>query len=404
MQLQISDIKTKVTGKLRGGSLANVSDFYGKCQEAAGNVLSRAYPLETIRSSSIEGALYSHVYNYVINQDIRANKGIVDIRPIANRSRHDDVVGRYGAEFDINKDRDTFTIEVVNGIKTLRLKKDVGSHMTIVPLDNVLPVGAVLSTSGDLGNLETNSYDYVDGVGSVQFSLSGATGTGTLIINLTSEVNIESVEDIGALFNWFNFPDVSRLTSVALRWGTDGSNYWQKTVTTPHDRTTFVSGAWSLLRYDWNTAPQTGTPDAARIKRLELVFTYTTGSAIENIRVNKISAAVGRPYELVYYSNFFFKGTNGTYKSKPTADSDYINIEGTEGTNLFLYELMLVIIQELGDKSVDRSSKWFMQQLNGYGEVEGLYKNYNRNNPCQSLPVQMTYYRFGAGHNEDVDD
>ncbi len=404
MQLQISDIKTKVTGKLRGSTIQDVSDFYGKCQEAAGNVLSRSYPLETIRSSRIEGALFSHVNNYVINQDIRANKGIIDIRPISQRTRNDDVVGRYGTEFDINKERDTFTIEVVNGIKTLRLKKEVGTHVILATLDGVPSGGYTVTAAGDATDIETNSYDYVEGNGALQFGLSGVTGAGGITINMDYAINLETMEDIGSLFNWVNFPEAARLTNVQLRWGTDASNYWQKTVTTPHDRTSFVSGAWSLCRFDWSSATKTGAPAVTNIKYLQVIFNYTVGTAIANVRVNQISAGVGKPYELVYYSNYLFKGTDGTYRAKPSADNDYINIEGTEGANLFLYELMLIIIQELGEKSVERSAKWFMQQLNGYGQVEGLYKNYNRNNPCQSLPVQMTYYRFGGGYSHDEED
>lgn len=391
MSLSITQIKTKVTPKLRGTTLARVPDFYGKCREAAGNVLSRCYPLETIRSSRLDGAIYSHVYNYVINQDIRGNKGVIDIRPISERSQQDDLEGRFGREFDIKKDEDTFTIEIVNGIKTLRLSKQINGQATLSHFDTLTGTETV-TASGDVTNLEIDRYDYVSGNSSLKFSLSGATGAGTIEVALAQSINLETIEDIGALFNWLNFPDITRLNSMTVRWGSDSSNYWSKSVTTPHDRTAFESNAWTLQRYDWVSATETGSPDATTIDYVAVVFDYDTGAAISNVRLDAITAALGRPYEVVYYSNRFFKSTAGTYLETPTDDSDTLNI-AVEGENIFLYELMLILIQELGQKAVAQNAKTFQEQLYAPNGI-GLYDLYNRNYPSQAISKSMTYYNF----------
>lgn len=387
--LTIAQIKTKVTPKLRGTTLARVPDFNGKCREAAANVLARSYPLETIRSSRLEGAIYSHIYNYVINQDVRGNKGIIDIRPISERSTSDRLEGRFSQEFDIKKDEDTFSVEVVNGIKTLRLSKKVNSHSTLAHFEALTGVETVTG-SGDVSDLEIDRYDLISGSGSLKFALSGATGAGAVEVALSQAINLESLEDIGALFNWLKFPDVTRLTSVSLRWGSDSSNYWSKTVTSPSDRSEFESNAWTLQSFDWASATATGTPDASAIEYVAVVFAYTTGTAISNIRLDAISAALGRPYEAIYYSNCLFKATDGTYLNEPTDDSDVINI-AVEGENIFLYELMLILIQELGQKAVNQNASFFKEQLFGDG---ALYQIYNRAYPSQAVMKSMTYYKF----------
>lgn len=400
MSLTIAQIKAKVTPKLRGTTLARVSDFNEKCREAADNVVARCYPLETIRNARIENAIYSHVYNYVINQDVRGNKGIIDIRPISERSVLDDIEGRFSREFDIRKERDTYTIEVINGIKTLRLSKRINGHATLAGYNSL----AGITTTGDVTGLELNSYDFINGFASVQFGLSGATGVGALAITIPA-VNLANLEDVGGLFNWLNLADASRINSVTLKWGTNASNFWSRTVTSPSDRTAFESGAWTLQRFDWSAATKTGTPNAAAITYVEVGINYDTGAAIANNRLDSVTAALGKPYELVYYTNRFFKSPAGAYLEVPTSDGDVINI-ATEGHNLFLYELMLVLIQELGEGSVDKSAKWFQNQLNGYGNVQGLYEIYNRQYPCMTIPKSMTYYNFNhpeAGFNEDLD-
>lgn len=65
--------------------------------------------------------------------------------------------------------------------------------------------------------------------------------------------------DVGALFNWLKFPDASRLNSVTMKWGSSSGIYWSKQVTAAQDRD-FETDAWMLLKYDWSTASETGSP------------------------------------------------------------------------------------------------------------------------------------------------
>lgn len=403
MSLTITTIKAKIAPKLRGTTLAQLGgDFFDKCQEAAGLVLLRTNPLETIRSARIENAIYSHVYNYAIASDVKGDNGIIDIKPIGFRSRLDEVNARTSREFSSRRDRDTFSIEIVNGIKTLKLSKKVGTHTVLHGMDSLVSEGTVTG-SGDVQNLDTNTLEKVAGYGSIQFGLSGATGQGVITIALPSNIDLSSIEDVGALFNWLSFPDATRLTNIVLRWGTDSSNYWYKTITTPHDRAAFESNVFTLQRADWVSATEVGTPDATQIKYLAILINYTGVAPLSNVRLDNITAGGGEAFEATFYSDRFFKSVSGVWLQKPTEDTDILNI-AIDGENIFLYELMLIIIQELGEKSLAYSSKWLKEQLNGYGDVPGLYAQYNSRYPSKVLPISQTYYDFGYSGNEDEDD
>lgn len=402
MSLSITQIKEKVTPKMRGTTINQISGFYEKCREAAGNVVLRSKPLETIRGVRIENAIYSHIYNYAIGQDVQGDNGIIDIRPIGQRSSGDGLEGRDQMEFDIKKDRDTFTVEVLNGVKTLRLSKRIAGHSVLHRMDSLTGDGTVTG-SGDVTDLTTNNLEKVSGSASVQFGLDGLTGQGVIAINLAAALDLSTIEDVGALFNWLYFPNASRLTNMVFKWGTDASNYWSLTITAPHDRTSFEDAVFTLQRADWVNATETGTPDAAAVDYLEVVLNYTAGDALANVRLDNITAARGDAYEAVYYSDRLFKSAAGDYIELPTADSDTLNI-AVDGHNIFLYELMLIIIQELGEKAVMQNAKWFMEQLNGYGEVKGLYDAFNRKYPSKVIPLSTTYHNFGYfGNNDDND-
>lgn len=402
--LTISSIQSKITPKLNGTTIDKLSGFYEKCREAAGTVLMRIDPLETIRSARIENAIYSHIYNYAINSDVKGNNSIIDIRPYGNRSTNDDLGARFSREFDIKKNNDTFAIEVINGVKSLKLSKRVDSHTVLHTMDS-LTLGGTITASGDVTDLDTNTLDFLAGSASVQFGLSGATGTGTINIALNQTIDLTDIEDIGALFFWQKFVDASRLTSVQLRWGSSSGDYWYKTITAPHDRSAFETNAWTLQRGDWSTASEQGTPVVTAVDYVGLVFTYSTGTALANNRLDNITCAKGRAYEALYYSDKFFKSSAGTFLEIPTATSDTINI-AIDGENIFIYELMLLIIQEQGQKAVKQKASWFWNQLHGDAKTEGLYEMYASKYPSQAIVNQTTYHDFGyfgAGDTEDND-
>lgn len=394
--MDITTLKSRIEPKLHGTSLAKVAGINAVIGEAAGKVLSRIDPYNTKRRAVIENAIYDRVYNYTAPTDIKGVGKIVDLRPIADRATTDSISGRYTREFDIKKEHDTVTIETLSNVKTLRLSKDL-TPRTIMHRCDSLTLEGTVTGGGDVENLDTNNLDHISGNAAIQFGLDGATGEGTLTFALDTPIDISDLEDLGALFHWLKFPDVSRLTSVKLEWGSSASVYWHETATAAHDRA-FVSNAWMLLRHEWADAIEVGSPaeaDAEAIDHLKLTFTYSTGDSLANIRLDNITAALGEVWELIYYSNALFTDSAGTtYKTIPTADSDIILLDD-EWVNILLYEVVLTLAQEIKGKDMASDYKFFYNELYRTNEDNpGLYMSYEEQNPSEVLVHQEVYHEF----------
>lgn len=396
--LTVANIKTLVEGKLHGTTLARVAGVYNKMREAGGKVLARVDPYNTKKRYTIENAIYDKVYNYTAPSDLKGTSKIIDIRPIGDRSTHDNIMGRYGREFDIKKDTDTVSVEVLSGVKTLRLSKQLTERTVLHQCDSLTANGTVTG-GGDVENLTTDTLNYISGDSSIKFGLSGSTGTGILTFALDTTIDISDLDDVGALFEWLRFPDSTRLTSVTLRWGNDASNYWEETATAAHDRS-FVSNAWQLLGHEWGSATEVGTPDADYVDWVQVQVNYTAGTALTGVYLDNITAALGEVWEMVYYSNCLFTDTTGaTWKTLPTADTDIVMLDD-EHASLLVYEMMLVLAQELQGESMANDYKYFYNELYRTDDKNlGMYEMYAMQNPSEAIIPFETY----AGDWSDLD-
>jgi hypothetical protein len=389
-----SQFKSNLNGKLHGTTLNKIDGVNAKIGDAAAAMSLRTDPPTTIRSSRIENAIYDHVFNYTIPSDFKGVDSVIDIRPIGVRSTDDGLTGRGLMEFDVKKERNTFAVEQVNGVKTLRLSKNLTGRTTVAPLDSAADPFATIALSGDASDLTTDNLDFVSGSGSISFDLSGSTGQAIVTITLADGIDLSDLLNLGALMEWIKFP-AATLTSVALRWGSSASAYWQKSVTKPHDRTAFDNNAWNLLIHDWNSATKVGSPDEAAISVIQIVINYTAGTAVTGVHLDSVTAALGEAWEMVYYSNAFFTNAAGTvYKTEPTLETDLILLD-PDALNILSYETLAILAQEVKGKNGSSDVELAYTRLEGKGNTLGLYDHYNEKYPSQAIRLQGTYYEFG---------
>lgn len=401
MSQSVSTFKDDITPKLHGTSLAKVTGVYAKMRQAAAKMRAKVKPRSIVRRARIEGAIYDMVYNYTCPSWLDVDS-IIDLRPVAERSNQDEVIGGYIREFDIEKADNKVLVEYINGAKTLRVSKEVGDRSVLHRMDSAT-VDGTITLGGDASNAAIQTLDYIAGSGSYQFDLDGSTGTATVTIALDNEIDLSDMNDVGSLLYWLKFPDVSRLTSVELKWGESATIYWTKTETAAHDRSFTEAGdsAWMLMRHDWVDATETGSPDedtSEAIDYLQITITYSTGTALTNVRLDNIVAVNGAAYEVLGYSNSFFTDSTGaTWKATPTLDSDLIQLDDI-GYQIFLNEFMLTCQQEIKGKDMKIDFAFFKDENGSIGDeripASGLYAAFAESNPNEALVRQAEYYTF----------
>lgn len=379
----ISDVKARLESKIHGSNLSKVRDIYGLMYEAAGNLLLFINPKETHRYAPVENALYDQVYTYAAPDDVKGSQ-FTDFRPQANRTTSDNFTKTGSEEFDINKINNTFAVDNDTGIKTIRISKKLNAG-TLVHDANSLTAQGTWTVGGSGTNLSLDTVNKITGTGSLRFDINSA-GSSSFVENSTfTPVDLSIYKNVGALFVWVYIPSITVITSVSLRWGSSSSDYYSATVTSSSSNTAFVVG-WNLLRFDWTAASTTGTPVDTAIDYVRVSFAHTT-SAVSAVRVDNIIAKLGSIYEAGYFSKYLFRSSAGTWKDKPTVDTDLVNLD-TESFNLFLYELCeLVAVEIQGSDSAFDTEYWRTKKAE-------VWKEYKAANKDSSSKQRNTYYRM----------
>lgn len=381
----IAQIKTKITSRLHGTTLNKISDFYTLCQDAQELMLSRIDPVETTRRTSLTNAVYDNVFDYSLPSDF---KSPADLSPQANADFINNAsLGRtYSREFLNRKKNNQFSIVWRDAVQFLRFSKYTHAPVVIDKADSLTENGT-WAVGGNASNLSLDTINYIAGNGSLKCDVSSS----------------------GALIN------------VIIRVGNDSSNYFTNTVTTGHFEA-FKQG-WNLLRFDFSTATETGSVDMTDIDYVRVITTYNTNqtayyektltngldlsanyeddgavflyqyfdsiTALTLLRLDNIVAGLGTLFDITYYSNYLFRSAAGTWISKPTTDSDIVNLSETS-YKIFEAEISRLIAQQVqGAMGIFDYTYWDNLLED---EDTGLYALYTSQFPSERIEGTTSYY------------
>ena len=380
----ITGVKDELAGMFRGTTVNKITNINSLFRRAARKVLSKIDPAPTKRIAQV--TLFDEVYTYSAPDDVKGNK-VTDIRPQVNRGVEDRLRSRNSLSFDQKKlyDNNLFHVTYESATRRLRVKKTTNrAGSTVNNCESTTANGTWAADGTGATNLTTDTDDFVDGSGSLNFDLASGQSTGYIENSTMSQVDLTDHDEKSSLFAYVYFPDASIITNVILRWGNDTSNYWAVTATTPFDRTAFQNG-WNLIRFNWNGATETGTVAPATVDYLRVTITYNQ-TAETDIRVDKIFSSLGEIWEIEYYSELLFRTTGGTWGATVSTDSDLVNLD-IESYNLFLDECALEGAYQMGgaDLTFDVTKK--ERDL-----VEG-YRKYKEEYPSEKIIATESYYR-----------
>ena len=386
----VESFKSDLIRKLHGTSLSKVQSTNNTLAEAGRNVLARLDPQETMRVATIENALFDDVTSYTCPSDLKGDK-VIDIQPQTGRTRSQNYTKVLVEEFSRKQNKRDFNILYKNGTKFFRIKEDVKPDKKLLSEVNSTTGWSV----GDSGtNLTLDSLSYITGSKSLNFDIDTSSTTAYIENSTLDAVDLSTEDSQSSAFVWVYIPDASKVTNFIGRLGNNSSNYYSKTITTTHDAQAFADG-WNLLRFDFDGATETGTVDWSAIDYFRLTITHDqTGDT--DFRIDSITVGIGELFEMVYYSDAIFKGTDGVYKTVPTAGTDVIQLE-TDAYNVMLYECAYLLSQELQGENGGFDESYFDKMLHGDGRRVGLYKRYHMNYPSQNKKARSSYYQLSRG-------
>lgn len=403
LNITLAQLKSDITPKLKGTSLRQITDFYGTAAGAANRMIARIDPQETIRTVTMSTPFFDNVNDYALVTDF---KSMIDVRPQVNRlnlpgrSHYSETTPR---QFLERLDPNSFSIRWNNMARSLRAQKlPTGNVVQMDSFDGPTANGS-WAVGGDASGLYTEVLNFVEGNGALGFNISGSTGT-SYIENLTAAVlDLSSYlyEDSSTLFFWIPMGFSALFTNFKLRRGSGSSAYKEVSVTSKADGTAFTDG-WNMLRFDWSTATNTGSPDNTKNTYRRFTATTTSGTAIAGCLIDNWTNAIGTLSEIEYYSEYLFRTSAGIWVNAPTSDTDLVNV-GPASYEILKTEMMVDItkIIRTGNVQAAELADWRLM-LNGQPQsryvkdppYHGLYADYTSRFPSSSIVTATRTYDF----------
>jgi hypothetical protein len=380
--MNIGTLKNILPRKIRGANLDDIQGVtdYTLFGEAATNLLLKIDPIMTMRRQPL--LLYPGVYDYAAWSDLKGKK-VIGLAPQGRRDR-EQWTHTYAEDIDGDDEKNQVGVEFENGAKKLRISHTIGNGANVDETNN----DDNWAVSGTASGLAEN--DLIFAGGGVQFDAT--VGTALLTWNGDETHDLSEAESIGAFFRLIYIPDATLFTSVTMRVGSASGDYWSITGE-PAFGSSYATGI-NLVKFNWNGATPTGTPDSNAIDYIRLAFVVT--GTINNLEVSNTFVSIPTPYEGGYYSNCLFQSTAGAYKTVPTADEDVILLEGEE-ENALVYECARLIAD---DMARDERSQKFDARLNGDGNETGIYSDIKAQKPSEAKRLTNRTYRIRRHHSD----
>lgn len=390
-----SDLKSSINSRLHGkiGLVTNINSVINDIVREVWNLgLTSAK-----RKAVLAPNLFNDIYQYTAPSDIDGRR-LVDIQPQSmDRSRSNRWEFVSQKEFDWRKQTSTNLIAFAEDsfTKTLLVSMQNGGlrELSIASLQSLTSdssTGASWTAFGNATNLQTDTYNFIKGNGSVEFDLQSSGTTAGVELTTVNTFDLTYYKSAGSIFTWVYLNTASLITNVILRVGNDSSNYYSMTATTPNDGTSFING-WNLVRFNFNSKTTTGTVTDTTCDYAALYLTKTAGTADTGYRFNWLDAKQGNISNLIYYSKYPWISNTSVYKNSSTTDTDYL-ICDTDEFNLFV-EKGVEVCGLTAREYVD--SKLAADRFGSPIRKTGMIYDYKRVNPDESLQMTTTLYDFG---------
>ena len=385
MAYSITTLINDLIGVTHGTTVNKIPNLYGVFNRAARQVLQDVDPKETMKTVQMS-QVFNNVFDYSLPVDVKGDR-IVDLRPQAGRMAGDVFTQGYEQIFDRLKSygfSNAIYTQWNTGVKTIRIEAPtLTSPVTLSDTSTITPWVATAGAS----TITLDSLNNVAGGGALQFNLLAANATGYIETSTLSPVDLTNYVNIGTGFMWVYIPLASAVTSINVRWGSSSANYYNLTVTTTQQGTSFQNG-WNLLAFPWTSATVVGTPTATSYAYSRVTFNYNS-TLQTGVKVCNITFGLGYIFEIVYYSKYMFRdATTNAFQETvvdATDNTKIINLD-TESYNLYFNKCAYFIAQQLQGADAQYDAIFWDN------EYQAALARYKAQNPSETMLKATQYY------------
>lgn len=408
MSLTLSTIISRVNRKIQQASskLGGQVEMIAIINEANRDIQSRV-DLICAKRTGTPRLIMNEIYEYAIDSDCAYDKMIEAMFEDENNSLNKSQFQRSPAKFffsmknpynfnaygtgyatSVNDNSlpnqlgnafESIAVDFLNGSPYLMVRMIEGkSTATLSNLDTYDGNGTWV-IGGDTATVVTDDQKYREGSGSVRFDSAGVTTAVSIANSTLTAVDLTDYEDKAVMTLDLELPSTIP-TSVTLRWGSDASNYWEKTVTVAQNGLPLIQG-WNTLGFDWQTATQTGSPTITDIDYIQLTVTNSAATAA-TYRADNIVCRLGRQCTLKYYSKFLVLSDAGVRKADFTLTDDTTMMQERE-VNMLVWAAARIANQQLRQwNEADRLEQ----------ELQRMVDEYKQFQPSQEEVAFTSYY------------
>lgn len=235
---------------------------------------------------------------------------------------------RFAVELSDGSEDDIYTVEIKNGNTYLGILHD-SEYVPSVLHDCETYDGngtwVADTVNSDATNVATDTNVFHDGSGSVSFDIvvaQSGNNRATISNSTLTAIDLTDFKNISKGVLEVYIPDSTYVTSVALYWGTDSSNYYLNTATTDIYAGAFADG-WNDIGVNWLGSTQVGTPTITSIGYVRVDINYSASQAdMSGVRIDNIRFIRPETLTLLYESSYIGTSNSGTKISSFTATTD----------------------------------------------------------------------------------
>lgn len=202
-----------------------------------------------------------------------------------------------------------FSSTNINGLKQLI---QLGPNVIQGGIINAFNSLNLVSATGDATDLAVDNNFFVNGGGSVSFTIDPTLGHGYAGIEVSGFgiMTVQQALQNSGIYKVWSWLQTTHISSIDLIL-TSASGTFTFSATKQDDSLPFVANTWNRTQYPWNLVSISGNPNSQEITSYEFRYTEGAGfgsSAIPFFRINDFYLVFPDSMDLIYYTQY--KGTS----------------------------------------------------------------------------------------------